>query len=305
MNITRQNFETILGGKLSSDSINFIKAHDFKYELATKEETDKALIRIVDFLSSRQKKSGPEYLRLWETGWAENLKLYLKSGALIDLIPRFVRKNELLRFNGQFICPNDSNFETYFVTILRDTIFRKYFHNSSEIWEFGAGTGLNLVHLSKIFPSKKLFGCDWAKASLEIINQINKNLGLKIKAFHFNIFQPDTKIMNTAANESALFTIGAMEQIGRNFLPFLNEILNSKFKTVIHVETNYELYDERILLDNLAIKYIRKRNWLQGYFSKLRELEKAGEINILDERKTFGSFFHDGYSVVVWEKSDV
>ena len=305
MDITRQNFEEILGGKLSLDAINFIQAHDFKYEPATKEETDSALIRIVDFLSSQQEKSGPEYLKQWETGWAENLKLYLKSGALIDLVPKFVRRNELLRFNGQFIRPHDSNFETYFVTILRDTIFRKYFDKSSEIWEFGAGTGLNLVHLSRIFPGKKLFGCDWAKSSVEILNQINSNLGLKIEGFQFDIFQPDTKIIDAVANESALFTIGAMEQIGRDFLPFLNKILDSKFKTVIHVETNFELYDKEKILDNLALKYIEKRNWLRGYFAKLREIEKAGKINILDERKTFGSFFHDGYSVVVWENSDV
>jgi hypothetical protein len=305
MDITKQNFEEILGGKLSSDALDFFHAHDFKYELATKEETDSAVVRIVDFLLSQKEESGPEYRRLWETGWSENLELYLKSGVLTDLIPKFVRRNELVRFNGQFIRPNDSNFETNFVTILRDTMFRKYLKSSSEIWEFGCGTGLNLVHLSRIFPDKKCFGCDWAKPSVDILNQINSNLGLRIEGFQFDIFQPDAKIIAAAADESALFTIGTMEQIGRDYLPFLNEILNSKFKTVIHIETNYELYDEKNLLDNLAMKYIEKRNWLQGYFAKLRELEIARKISILDERKTFGSFFHDGYSVVVWENLNV
>ena len=122
MDITKQNFEEILGGKLSSDALDFFHAHDFKYELATKEETDSAVVRIVDFLLSQKEESGPEYRRLWETGWSENLELYLKSGVLTDLIPKFVRRNELVRFNGQFIRPNDSNFETNFVTIFRHNV---------------------------------------------------------------------------------------------------------------------------------------------------------------------------------------
>ncbi len=81
--------------------------------------------------------------------------------------------------------------------------------------------------------------------------------------------------------------------------------MSSPFKTIIHFETNYELYDKNSLFDNLVIHYIEKRNWLKGYFAALKVLEKNGKIRILDERKTFGSFFHDGYTVTVWEKLNV
>lgn len=53
------------------------------------------------------------------------------------------------------------------------------------------------------------------------------------------------------------------------------------------------------------MKYIVKRNWLRGYFSALRDLEKVGKIKIIQKRKTFGSFFHDGYTVTVWENLSV
>ena len=73
----------------------------------------------------------------------------------------------------------------------------------------------------------------------------------------------------------------------------------------MHIETNYELYDENNFLDYLSKKYIVKRNWLRGYFSALRDLEKEGKIKIIQERKTFGTFFYDGYTVTVWENLNV
>jgi hypothetical protein len=104
---------------------------------------------------------------------------------------------------------------------------------------------------------------------------------------------------------SALFTIGALEQLGENYGEFLNFILKNKFQICVHLETSYELYEEEKLLDALAKRYLEKRNWLRGYFARLKNEESEGALKILYQRRTFGSLFHDGYTITVWKKTNV
>ena len=82
-------------------------------------------------------------------------------------------------------------------------------------------------------------------------------------------------------------------------------IIKNKFQVCIHVETSYELYDEAVLLDVLAMRYLEKRNWLRGYFASLRNGVSEGTLKILYQRRTFGSFFHDGYTITVWAPTNV
>jgi hypothetical protein len=303
--ISRENFEDIFQSRISVESSDFIKSKNFNYEVASSLQFESGVIKYVNFLLGDKKESGPEYHEIWEKGWEENLHGYQKSGKLEELLPKFVRSNELIRFSGKWISPEDASFEKNFVTVLRDTMFRKYFGEVSSIWEFGCGTGLNLVHAASIFPEKELFGSDWAFSSIRILKEINERLGTKITPFHFDLFDPDIKLLPGSTTNAGLFTIGTMEQIGTDFDLFLEFVLTSNFKIIVHVETNYELYDKEILFDFLAKKYLEKRNWLRGYFGKLHELETSGRIRVLQERKTFGSFFHDRYTVTVWEKLDV
>ena len=58
---------------------------------------------------------------------------------------------------------------------------------------------------------------------------------------------------------------------------------------------------EIVLIDNLSIKYFKKRNYLDGFLSGLRELEAQEKLTIHDIKRThIGSLFIEGYSVVVW-----
>jgi hypothetical protein len=305
MKISIEDCEEILDLKLSVEAKKIVNDKNFEDEFADSEEYNVGLIKFVNFLTEYKKESGPEYQKIWEKGWQENLDLFISTGELSDLVPKFVRKKELIRFKGRWISPVDAEFETNFVMVLRDAIFRQNFSESSSIWEFGSGTGLNLVHLSRLFPDKQLFGCDWAKPSVQILEELNKKLKLGIKGFQFDLFHPNKQILGEIPNNSGLFTIGTMEQLGQNYQPILDFILDSNFKRIVHIETNFELYNENNFLDYLSKKYIVKRNWLRGYFSTLRDLEEIGKIKILQERKTFGSFFHDGYTVTVWENLNV
>lgn len=305
MKISVEDFEEILELKLSDEAKKLVNDKNFEYEFADSEEHNLGLIKFVNFLTEYKKESGPEYQEIWEKGWQENLDSFVSTGELSDLIPKFVRKKELIRFKGRWISPVDAEFETNFVMVMRDAIFRQNFCDSSSIWEFGSGTGLNLVHLSKILPNKKLFGCDWAKPSVQILEELNKKLDLDIHGFQFDLFHPNNQFLEEISENSGLFTIGTMEQLGQNYQPILDFILDSHFKRIVHIETNFELYDENNFLDYLSKKYIVKRNWLRGYFSTLKDMEKLGKIKIIQERKTFGSFFHDGYTLTVWENLNV
>lgn len=299
------DFEEILGSSISAEGQKFIQETNFQFEKANGEQINAGYIKFINFLLDYKQESGPEYHSIWEQGWQENLNSYVRSGDLIDLIPKFVRKKELIRFDGGWISPESPEFETNFVMVLRDTIFRANFIDASSIWEFGSGTGLNLVHLSKILPGRELFGCDWAMPSVQILRELNQKLNLNIRGFHFDLFQPEYSILKDIKTNSGLFTIGTMEQLGQNYQPFLDFVLASNFKRIVHIETNYEIYDDSNLLDFLAKKYIEKRNWLRGYFSTLHRLEQAGKIRIHMEKRTFGSFFHDGYTITTWEKLNV
>jgi len=303
--IDLEDFERLLSVSLSSEAVKFVGNNNFLYRYAEDDERQRAIIRIVEFLLSEKRKSGPEYQEIWEKGWQENLDDFTKSGNLSDLLPKFVRKNSMTRFGGRFIVPEDPNFETNFVTVLRDTLFRANFADARSIWEFGCGTGLNLVHLASIFPEKELYGSDWAESSVQILEKLKSEFGLNLEGFRFDLFQPDLRFVERVPPDSMMFTIGAMEQLGENHKAFLDFVLLAKFKRVVHLETIYEAYDATTELGFLAKKYIEKRNWLRGYFSLLKEYEGRGALRILDHRKTFGSFFHDGYTITVWENPHV
>jgi hypothetical protein len=67
------------------------------------------------------------------------------------------------------------------------------------------------------------------------------------------------------------------------------------------MEPLLDLYDEANLVDYLAIRYHKKRGYLNGFLPALRDLAAKGRVEILDMRRFyFGSFYHEGYSYVAW-----
>ena len=96
-------------------------------------------------------------------------------------------------------------------------------------------------------------------------------------------------------------TVLAMEQLGRSWGPFLDYLLAKRPSVCVHLEPLFELYDSNNLLDWLAMSYHRKRGYLEGFLPAVRKLETEGRADIIDVRRLyFGSFMHEGYSVLVW-----
>jgi hypothetical protein len=143
-------------------------------------------------------------------------------------------------------------------------------------------------------------GADWATASQRIISQVNDVLKLDIAPYNVNFFTPDYEV--DIPDNTGIYTVAALEQVGENFKEFIDYLLVKKPKICVHFEPIDELLDESDLLDFLTISYFRKRNYLKGFLPYLQFLEKQGKIRIIETRRTLsGSYFIEGHSLIVWE----
>lgn len=303
-NLTSKSFAKLFGveeNNLPPLAKETIEKVNFKYKIVEGKEYDEAILSTIKTLNSKTLKiSGPHRLDDWEKGWKENLQEFNQGRSdLNQLIPKFVKKDAYIRFQGNFINPDSNSFESDFVTIIRYYLFSKYYKEINTLYEFGAGTGLNLVAASEVFPKMKLVGLDWTNASVEIINSLKEKLNINISGKRMDLFSPDEKYY--LDKNSVILTIGTLEQLGKNFEPFINYLLRNKPKVCIHIETLYEIYNQDNLLDYLAVKYLEQRNYLKGFLPFLKNLEAEKKIKILEIRKTFGSFYHDGYTYIVWK----
>ena len=134
---------------------------------------------------------------------------------------------------------------------------------------------------------------DWAESSQKII----KRLGFKTAGF--DLFKPDKEFK--LRPNSSILTVAALEQLGKRFKPIVKYWRENQIKLCVNIEPISELLDKNNQWDKLSLKYAKKRNYLEGYLTYLRQLEKQGKIVILQQQRTYiGSLFIDGYSIVVW-----
>ena len=280
----------------------FIAKTDFRYRDLGKKERDEIILNVLKRIDSgTMKKAGKNGKCRWERGWAENLESFLKKDyQLQELIPKYVRPNQPLRLYQEYVMPFSPQIELDIFTVLRLCFFKKYLKNIKVIYEFGCGTGYNLALLSKLFPEKELHGLDWAKSAVKILNLLREKLEMKVTGHLFDMFSPDYKL--EIAPGAAVITIGGLEQLGKNHQAFMNFLLAKQPALSIHIEPILELYDENNLVDYLAMKFHKERNYLMNFLRALRKLEKEGKVKVVKAtRVPFGSLFHDGWSIVIWK----
>lgn len=296
-------FASLLGvpeDDFSEEIQRFIESTNFDYEIVDGTERERLLLQIMETIDSgKLSESGPGKQIAWEKGWSENLIEFEQSGNdLKTLVPKFVRKNQVMRMHGAFILPSNPDFESAMVHVMRDVLFRKFFADVRSVFEFGCGTGLNLLHFSSIFPKKFFYGLDWAQSSCDIVNRLANTQKIRLKGIQFDMFSPDYDLDLTA--NDGVFTIGALEQLGTNFSAFLSFLCQKSPAICIHFETMNELYTHPTLSDYLIKRYGNRRNYLDGFLTALNELEQSKKVEILQIQRTFGSLYHEGYSFVVW-----
>jgi SAM-dependent methyltransferase len=275
---------------------------DFSYRRFTQEERDAVILEVLRKIKNdTQVIAAPERKEVWQRGWAENLEMFKQSGFDPEtLVPKFLRENQPIRYDGDYILPANGRFEYDYMTVFRIWLFQKYFAPLSTIYEFGCGTGLNLVLLAKLRSGGTYHGLDFVPAAVDLVNSIGQNTFFNIQGHLFDMIHPDHSF--TLRGGSGVLTFGALEQLGGQFLSFIHYLLGQKPGLVVHVEPTIELYDDEVLFDHLAIEFHRKRGYTTGLLPYLRDLEKQGAVKVLKvKRLNFGSLFMEGYTYMIWQ----
>ncbi len=298
------DFAALLGTSIddfNTQTKEFISKTDFRYNYLDKNSRDKTILNVLKQIDCEYKDTNKKDKERWEKGWSENLTAFIDSGYdLLELIPKYVKPNQILRLYKDYVIPCDPNMEINFFTVLRYWLFKKYMAEFNTIYEFGCGPGYNLTLMSGMFPDKKIYGLDWSESSIDIINILYNKFGMNIHGMIFDLFEPDYSV--GLEENSVVLTIGSLEQVGIHHQKFINYLIDEKPKLCVHIEPIYELYDETNLIDNLAMRFHKKRNYLSGFLPFLRYLDKQDKIDILKiNRMQFGSIFHDGWSMIVWQ----
>jgi len=297
-----KDFARIFNDNLSSLMIKKINQANLIYQEISSEEKDACLMKIIDtLLDDYLVYSGEHRHEQWDKGWGENLKEYTEKKDFKSVEPKYFGKYSINRFEKRFIKAISDDFEVKMLGILQYWLFEKYLKDYDYIYEFGCGTGHNLLRLREINEKAEMWGLDWAKSSQKLITNL-KNNGVDNKIFgaNFDFFKPDYKF-NLKKN-SAIFTVAALEQVGDRYKEFVDYLLRNKPALCLHIEPLAELLEPKSnLLDCLSVAYFLKRKYLSGYLDYLKILEKQGKIKIIETRRSYiGSFFIDGYSIIIW-----
>ena len=277
----------------------------FRYRMLTPRERDQAILTVMKRLESPGLGiSGVGQKKRWIRGWNENLKLFIDSGYNENaLVPKYIQPQHPVRLYGDYVMPINKNFERDFFSVIREWLYRTYLSGYNPIYEFGCGTGANLAEIAKLYPEKELHGSDWIDTPKKIIELLAEKKGYNIKGHVFDMFFPKKSF--PLKEGAAILAVNSLEQIGEKFEPFLQFVLSKKPAIFVHVDSFVEFYDENNLPDYLTLIHNRKRNYLSGYLTRLRELEKKGVIELVKvQHVPYGGLYHDFFSFLVWKMKD-
>jgi hypothetical protein len=260
---------------------------------------------ILDFLNLCEKKellrNREENLAAFENGWTQNYESLLKSDGKNDfhcLTPGYFRGSPFFRYDNKLVVTDNLQLEFDLFTIARHCLFDSYLAGRSKIFELGCGSCQNLLMLSDLFPDKAVTGLDWTLATQTISRFLAEKRKRALKTLQYDMFSD--KPLPGIGSDGALISIHAFEQLGKNFFGILGKIMAARPGIVVQLEPVTEFYDADNLLDFLALKYIRKRNYLDGYYTALSRMAQKGDIEILAAwRPYLGGVLHES-SILVW-----
>lgn len=284
-----------------SECIDFLSSTDFSYEILQNENKEQIILSSLKQIESDKQVIGADIrTEEWENGWKENLDAFRKSGDLGDIVPKFIRPNNVVRFKQEFISPSNKFFERNYCRLFQMWFFKRYMGSFDSIYEFGCGSGFNLATISKMFPDKKIIGTDFVKSSVQLVNEIAKRKNFNIEGHLFDMLNPPSDFR--ISSNSCAFTFGALEQLAGKFQKFIEYLINQRVKRCMHVEPTIELYDPENIVDYLAIMFHKKRGYSEGLLPHLQKLHNDGVINLVKvHRLKFGNDRMEGYNYLIWE----
>ena len=281
--------------------LDLLKNYQLQYQILEDSSREKCFKEVLQKMESPLSISGEHRHGDWERGWQENLERFLDSGGDPEsLIPKYHHPQQIDRCLGHYICSEVPFFQVKFYDVFRHFIFHRYLTNYSSVYEFGCGTGYNLAILAQMFPDKRLMGFDWAESSVKLVDAIAKAQNYSLSGQRFDMFSPQSNAEINA--QTAVMTFNSMEQLGANFMPFVDFLCEKEPGICVPSEPLFELYDEEQLFDYVGARYHQARGYLEGFVPYMQDLQKAGKIEIIKlQRIPFGNQFHEGYSLLVWK----
>ena len=287
---------------ISENCAKQLQTIDSRYRELSQAEYDQHFKAVQDIIDRKTSRGAEENQKRFETGWGEVLlRCQEQNLSRETLRPQYVKPFDIIRYDGRFIKPANPFLFQELQEISLDHLFEQTLVDYDHVYEFGCGTGRNLFRLAELFPKKYLHGFDWTQATVDLL-QLMASKGLNIDGQKFDMLHPDSGL-NVEPN-SALITIDSMEQIGDKFEPFLEFLLAKKPGLVMHYEPILENYETSQPFDTIAADYHKKRGYLSGYLTRLKDLVAQGEIELIASfRTTYGDPWNEGTSVIVWRPS--
>ena len=271
------------------------------YSIPTEVKKEEILLEILKkFVSDSQVVGSLERRQVWESGWEDNLNAFVSSNFdRSTLVPKFIRPSKVLRYKSDFIVPLNDSFELEFYTLLRRWFSLKYFDSVETIYEFGAGTGFNLLDIAEIYPDKNLIGSDFVMPSVSLLNTIGTALSKKISGVLFDMRKPNYNLKLIPG--SGIFTFGALEQLAGDVDAVLEFFVSQEPAVCVHIEPDADFYNKDNLNDYLGYIFQTRRGYTHGLGKKLSKLQERGLINLIHSRRLgFGSLMMEGYNLFVW-----
>lgn len=303
--LTIKDFALLVGTNVNEIPVNckeIFETFDFRYQKYTQTEIDRIIKQIQGKIDLHKfSKAGKQNKKKWQDGWSESLKNFIeKNYDLNELVPKYIRPGQPIRLFGTYIAPLDLQFELHWYTVFRIWLFQRYFNNVQQIYEFGCGSGHNIPLLAQLFPDKVIHCLDWVPACREIVRLLSLYYGWNLRGYIFDMFLPNYNL--PIKSNSAVLTMGGLEQLNGDFEPFLNYLLKESLAICLHMEPLEELYDPENPFDYIALKFHRERGYLSKFLTTLKLLDSQHKIKIIKIQKVqLGSLYHDGYSFVVWK----
>jgi hypothetical protein len=288
---------------LPAETINLINKYNFDLIDLSSEERDRLLILIIKKIQNdKQVIAGPDRKLAWQKGWAENLRLYKNSHRKEEaLIPKFLRAGQEIRWKGHYYKTSDPNFELNYIDVLRSFVFQTYFSDLDNLYEFGAGTGFNLLHFSRLNRNLNLIGTDFVDSAVDLMNEVAKDFDLNLESYVFDMLNPKSSDLTIQKN-SGVVTFGSLEQLGSKISPIIEYFVNGKPNICVHVEPMIELYNPESLEDYLAVWFQGKRGYTSGLINEIQKLETQSKAKIIKlQRLNFGSLMMEGFNMLVWK----
>jgi hypothetical protein len=284
-----EQFIRMFGGPLDIKTLDELGGYDWRYEVVDEATSNKIVLDLLHAVENRSFSIVGENSERWQRGWSENLEEFQRTGDVRALEPKYLRPARYLRLDRRFIKPVDPTFEANWYKVFRGWFARRYLTGFDAIYEFGSGSGHNVAFLAQEFPEKMVMGFDWAGASVEILDALG-DVFPGVHGARFDFFEPP--LAYRWLPNTAVLTVGALEQTGARWRPFLDFLRRTQPAMCFHVEPVLEWYDPGNLVDHTAIKIHETRGFWRGFVNEVTPLWR--------HRTGFGSLMLEGYSQMAW-----